>query len=223
MSAVAKYPRVPHLPSSPGVARDDLRLEAANHLAGRLLHFSEKMDGANCCFTREGIFARSHEGPPTHASFDRAKALWAEVRHQIPAGVSLFGEWCYARHSIAYRDLPSYFLVFGVRDEVRRVWLSVADTIGLALGLDLQVVPTLAQYTLPDGPSVERFTAGLIRSAGPTYGDEIEGVVVRLSDEFADADFDRAVAKWVRAGHVRTDEHWMHQPIVPNGLEKGGR
>lgn len=218
-----KYPRIAHLPSSPAEARDDLRLESAGALAGRLLHFSEKMDGSNCCFTREGIFARSHEGPPTHASFNRAKALWAEVRHRIPAGVSLFGEWLYARHSIAYWDLPSYFLIFGARDEVRHVWLSVADTIGLALGLDLQVVPTLAQFKLPDGAAVDRFTAGLIRSAGPTFGDEIEGVVVRVSDEFADADFERSVAKFVRAEHVQTDEHWLHQPIVPNRLARGGR
>ncbi len=221
--SVAKYPRIPHLPCSPSVARDDLRLASADHIAGRLLHFSEKMDGANCCLTRDGVFARSHEGPPTHSSFDRAKALWAAVRHQIPAGVSLFGEWLYARHSIAYRDLPSYFLVFGVRDEVRHVWLSVADTIGLALGLDLQVVPTLAQFAPPDGSAVERLTTSLVRTAGPTYGDEIEGIIVRTADAFADADFERSVAKWVRAGHVQTDEHWLHQPIVPNGLARGGR
>lgn len=27
------------------------------------------------------------------------------------------------------------------------------------------------------------------------------------------------VGKWVRANHVQTDDHWMHQAVVPNKLK----
>ncbi len=31
-------------------------------------------------------------------------------------------------------------------------------------------------------------------------------------------DFQKSVVKWVRKGHVQTDEHWMNRIITPNGL-----
>lgn len=48
----------------------------------------------------------------------------------------------------------------------------------------------------------------------------MEGYVVRTTSGFAFADFDQHLAKWVRPGHVQTDQHWMHQAVVPNGLRR---
>ena len=45
-----------------------------------------------------------------------------------------------------------------------------------------------------------------------------EGYVVRLHDEFKFVDFNKSVCKFVRKGHVQTDEHWMHREIIPNKL-----
>ena len=28
-----------------------------------------------------------------------------------------------------------------------------------------------------------------------------------------------STAKWVRTGHVTTDEHWLSKPLIPNGLK----
>lgn len=217
MSDVAKYPRIPHLPESPGGTKDDDRLTSVDHLVGRRLLFTEKMDGANCCLTREGIFARSHNGPPTHPSFDRAKAVWAAIRYSIPPRVAVFGEWCYAKHSIAYTRLPGFLLVFGVYAEEGDVWWAWAETIGLALRLGLQVVPTLGITDLVGAHHLPMLVSSLRQ---PIYGAETEGLVVRVADEFPNADFSRRIAKWVRAGHVQTDEHWARQPIVPNQLAK---
>ena len=46
-----------------------------------------------------------------------------------------------------------------------------------------------------------------------------EGFVVRVADGFNYNEFDTHVAKWVRAGHVQTDKHWMHQTVQPNKLK----
>ena len=43
--------------------------------------------------------------------------------------------------------------------------------------------------------------------------------MVRLSKSFRYNDFSSCVAKWVRAGHVQTDEHWSSQEIVKNKLK----
>ena len=48
----------------------------------------------------------------------------------------------------------------------------------------------------------------------------MEGYVVRLAGRFAYADFARSVAKWVRSGHVQTDQHWMYAEIIPNQLQQ---
>ena len=49
-------------------------------------------------------------------------------------------------------------------------------------------------------------------------GGSREGVVVRRAGAFPDEVFSRSLAKWVRKGHVQTDEHWMHQAIVAQKL-----
>jgi hypothetical protein len=39
-------------------------------------------------------------------------------------------------------------------------------------------------------------------------GGEREGIVVRNAGLFHNDDFKENVMKWVRYGHVKTDEHW---------------
>ncbi|RLA01627.1 MAG: 2'-5' RNA ligase, partial [Gammaproteobacteria bacterium] len=37
----------------------------------------------------------------------------------------------------------------------------------------------------------------------------VEGYVVRLADSFHRDEFHQSIAKFVRKGHVQTDEHWL--------------
>ena len=46
-----------------------------------------------------------------------------------------------------------------------------------------------------------------------------EGYVIRLKDSFHYDEFGTSVAKFVRANHVQTDQHWRHSAIVPNILK----
>jgi len=52
----------------------------------------------------------------------------------------------------------------------------------------------------------------------PTYATKSEGYVVRWARGFHASEFPRAVAKYVRAGHVQTDDHWLHRKVVRNEL-----
>src|SRR4051794_20704198 len=113
----AKYPRSFHFPWSPGGTNDDKRLSDVSALVGVEIIATEKCDGSNLTYTRESVFARSHSGPPGHPSFDVAKATHGRIGHLISHGISIFCEYCFAVHSIAYGSLPEYSLVFGVRDD----------------------------------------------------------------------------------------------------------
>lgn len=106
-----KYNRTFHVPWSPGATSDDKIASSTDSLLNKLIVITEKMDGSNTSLEREGCFARTHASAPTHPSFDALKALHAVCKWQIPENIQLFGEWCFAVHSIEYIELPHYFFI----------------------------------------------------------------------------------------------------------------
>jgi hypothetical protein len=215
-----KYFRTPHLPYSPGGTNDDKRVANDRHLTGEIV-ITEKMDGSNVCLTRDHLFARSHGHAPTHASFDLLKALHAQAKGWMGEGVSYFGEWCLAKHSIAYNELPSYFLLFGVRDDKTNAWLPWSDVVFLANYHSLNTVPVL--WSGRQVRAVEPLIEDLLEQhpSGMCGADpEIEGVVVRRTGGFHQDDAAANIAKWVRADHVQTDTHWKKNAIVKNRLKQ---
>jgi len=201
-----KYPRTRHLPWSAGATPDDLVAEGLEGFVGQQVVVTEKMDGENTSLYADHLHARSVDGRH-HPSRDWVKGLHGRIAHQIPAGWRLCGENLFAQHSIAYAALPSYFMLFSVWDDDNRC-VSWADTRAWAERLQLQRVPTLYEGV---------FDEAMLRELKPDTHTS-EGYVVRLASSFAYEAFGRSVAKWVRAGHVRSEDHWMHQPIVPNRL-----
>lgn len=215
-----KYFRTPHLPYSPGGTNDDKRLDSDSHLSGDIV-ITEKMDGSNVCLTREHVFARSHGHAPRHASFDPLKALHAQAKGWMGPDASYFGEWCYAKHSVAYSELPSFFLLFGVRDDKTNTWLPWEEVLFLANYHDMATVPVLWSGKLTR--NLEAMVEGFIRDhpTGKCLADpEMEGVVVRRANAFHQDDAKDHIAKWVRADHVQTDIHWKRQAIVKNRVKQ---
>lgn len=217
LAVSAKYPRTFHLPWSPGGTSDDKRLSDVSPLIGVELVITEKCDGSNLTYTRKNVFSRSHSGPPAHASFDLAKATHGRIAHLVSEGISVFCEYCYAVHSIAYETLPDYSLVFGVRDDVELVWWDWDMVAAQASDLGLPTVPVLFRGTVTSEDALRALTERLTAEPS-TFGGAREGVVVRIASQFPDAAFPKSVAKWVRKDHVQTDEHWMHQAIVAQRL-----
>jgi len=217
--ASAKYPRTPHLPWSPGASGTDKRLVDVAHLLDRDLVLTEKLDGSNLTMTREAVFARSHEGAPRHESFNHAKALHARLRHRIAAGWSVFGEYVFAVHSIRYtKRMPSCFFVFGVRDDRSDRWFAWDEVKLVAEDFDLPHVTELMVAEFGDEQTLAATTSALGREPS-AYGPTREGVVARIAEDFAGSDFHLSLAKWVRAGHVQTTEHWTRGPVVRNPCE----
>lgn len=203
-----KYPRTPHLPWSPGVQKDDRISQHVADMMYKNVVVTEKMDGENTTLYSDGIHARSIDSR-SHASRDWIKNLHGMIKACLPHGMRICGENLYAKHSIDYKDLPSYFMVFSIW--MGETCLSWDDTVDLANEFGLQTVPVIYRGLF------DKWCWDCYENA--IRADQ-EGYVVRLDGSFSYTDFDKSVAKYVRKGHVQTDDHWMHRPVVPNKLRR---
>lgn len=216
-----KYNRTYHFPWSPGGTSDDKIATTIDRLIGKHpLVITEKMDGSNTSLEADGCFARTHSGPPAHRSFHGLKALHSIVKNKIPQGVQLFGEWCYAKHSIEYSELPGYFMLFNVREFIgdRAFWMSWAEVKLWAEEIGVPTVPVLFEGSIQTEAELKELVESLMIQPSACGGIR-EGVVVRLSCEFPDSEFSESVMKCVRANHVQTTEHWKNQEIIRNKLK----
>ncbi|MFI6690197.1 RNA ligase family protein [Streptomyces sp. NPDC050433] len=202
------YPRTAHLPWSPGVASDDVRVGDLDGLRGREVVVTEKMDGENTTLYGDGLHARSLDSGH-HPSRAWVKALQGRIGALIPDGTRVCGENMYARHSLAYEDLESWFYGFSVWDGERCLGWDETVRVLRRLGIPVPVV-------LWRGVFDERALRAL--KLDPARQ---EGYVVRTVEGFVREEFGRRLAKWVRPHHVQTDTHWMHAAVVENGLGAG--
>lgn len=206
-----KYPRTPHLPWSPGVGGDDIKLQNSTKFIGKHVVVTEKLDGENTTLYLDHIHARSVNSKQ-HISRNWVKALHGEIAHLIPAGWRVCGENLYAKHSIAYTNLTSYFFVFSIWDETNTC-LSWNETIEWSTLLGLETVPVVYRGVWNES-SIREIRVDL---------ETQEGYVVRNSDNFHYDNFSENMAKWVRKNHVQTDQHWLHAEVIPNQLIEGDK
>jgi hypothetical protein len=205
-----KYPRTYHLPWSKGVTDDDRILTDLSNFHGKKVIVTEKLDGENTTLYKDYIHARSIDSK-SHPTRDRVKAIWASIAHDIPEKWRLCGENMYAKHSIQYTELEAYLYIFSIWDEHNHC-LSWDDTALYTSLLNLHTVPVL--YT---GIFCEKT---LLDIANSLNKDTTEGYVVRLADRFSYQAFRNSVAKFVRANHVTSDNHWLlGKSITPNKLK----
>lgn len=144
-----------------------------------------------------------------HESRNWVKALHASIKNDIPENMRICGENLYAKHSIFYEDLESYFYVFSIwQDDTVLSW---DDTVYWSELLGLITVPVIYRGIWTKDTHKECLSKLNLNKQ--------EGYVVRLASSFKIADFKRSVGKFVRASHVQTDEHWMYSQIVRNKLK----
>lgn len=198
-----KYPRTYHLPWSHPNHRNhptgssDRFLADVDHFAGDEVVITEKMDGENTTIYCDHVHARAIDGA-SHKSQGWVRQFAATIGHELPDGFRVCGENLYARHSIRYADLPSYFLGFAVWERDR------------CLGWD----DTLEWFGLLGVTPVRELFRGLFdvvdwRSlAAETERRSREGYVVRRADTFRFPEFKQAVAKHVRPNHLQTPARW---------------
>lgn len=200
-----KYPRTFHLPWSRSKTDDDKILLTDDMFLNKHVIITEKMDGENTSLYADKLHARSIE-MDSHESRSWIKNFWNTIKHEIPVGWRICGENLYAKHSIYYDNLESYFMGFSIWNE-KNTCLSWTNTMEWFELLNITSVPILYNgiYTGKD--------------CIPTINElKQEGYVIRLHDSFSYGQFKNSIAKCVRKGHVTTDNHWKFSEIIPNKL-----
>lgn len=202
-----KYPRTFHFSWSEALQNDDRQLESDDIFVGKEVVVTEKLDGENTTMHNDKIHARSLSSG-YHPSRNWVKSLHDSFAHEIPDDIRICGENVFAKHSIHYKALTSYFYVFGVY--AGDMCLSWDDTLEYADLFGLKVVPELYR-----GPWDEEIVKACYTGKSK-FGAEQEGYVVRVTHAFPYDQHDKHVGKFVRKGHVQTDQNWMYQQIIPN-------
>lgn len=200
-----KYPRTYHLPYSEGKTSDDKTLKDVKIFEGKNVVVTLKMDGENTTIYSDHIHARSLDSK-NHPSRDWVKSFHGSIKSEIPENFRICGENLYAKHSIPYENLESYFYCFSIWENDKCLSWEQTCQYGEILGLTM--VPVIYQ-----GSFIKNIHDYFI-----PFAKEHEGYVIRLEDSFYYDDFNKSVAKYVRKNHVQTNQHWMHNQIVPNKL-----
>lgn len=217
MSEFFRFPHTPHIAwLASGTPRDDkvLSLDEVEKLLAGDVVIEEKLDGANLGFSLgpDGTLRVQSRGqyllPPFTGQFAQL-GKWMDVHQDglfdtLTESLIVFGEWCAARHSLAYDQLPDWWLMFDVYDrDAKRFW-STARRNKLAVALGVSLVPCLYQG---------RVTMAQLK--GWAFGEtsrfrqgDAEGVVVRSED----AMWLQQRAKLVRANFTQAiTQHWRHR------------
>jgi len=192
-----KYPRTKHFTWSESINKDDDVLYDLSVFEDKNVIVTEKMDGENATIYPNGYFhARSVTGN-SHPSQSWLKNFVQGFCFDIPTGWRICGENLYARHSIKYNDLESYFQVFSIWNEHNECikWDEMLEYCEL---LGLTPVPILWQGI---------FDQDEIHQAFLNKRNASEGYVVRLEEKFHYTEFQTSIAKYVRANHITEERH----------------
>lgn len=204
-----KYGRTYHLPWSLGVSDDDKVMKDLSTLEGAEVVITEKLDGENTTIHCQGTHARSTDSK-FHPSRSWMRAYAAQISGNLGENERIVGEYLYARHSIQYDELDTYFYGFAwIVDGVFQDW---DLTVARFEELGIQTVPVLYRGVF-DVKTAQDIAKNLDFNRQ-------EGYVVRTVQEYSELQMPLHMGKFVRRNHVQTNQHWMFAEIVKNKLKE---
>lgn len=101
------------MPWSDSKTSDDKILDSTKCFNKQFVVCTEKLDGECTTMYRDYIHARSIYSN-NHESQTWVKKMHSSIKHLIPENYRICGENMYAKHSIKYDHLTSYFYVFAI-------------------------------------------------------------------------------------------------------------
>ena len=218
-----KFPHTPHLLwLGQGAPRDDKLLappEAIDFLSGQVI-VEEKVDGANLGLSLDPSGRLRAQSRGNYLAPGRSHAQWnllwpwlaerrAALEEGLQSGLMLFGEWCFARHSVPYDALPDWFLAFDIFEIQSRCFWSVERRNQWLQGRDIAPIPEVSRGRFQKNqipPLLGPSTLGRV---------PMEGIYLRR---------ERAGNLEARAKVVsitfkqQIEEHWTRRPVTPNQL-----
>lgn len=179
----------------------------------------EKVDGANLgiSFDAAGNIRAQNRGSYLHfpnAGQWKKLVEWLAPRtdvlfEQLSNRYILFGEWCYARHSVEYNQLPDWFLGFDIYDKHATHFLSSNRRDNIFRSIGICQVPKVDQgnFTIPELSN--------LLSESQLSNTPMEGLYLRYDQ----GDWLAMRAKLVRPTFIQSvEQHWSRSGIKPNKL-----
>lgn len=214
---INKYPRTLHLPFSPEIHSDDkvMNLKDVENILNQEYVVLEKMDGQNNCLkglntnngNYGGVFARTHT-QETQLPWDSYLINWYhQNKYNLKDDNWYFIENLFAEHSIVYEKLDTYMFLFNIYNNKTNIMLSWNDIELEANRLGLRTPEVIKICKFNSLKEIENLLNNEIKKPSK-YGNNREGFVIRPLNEFNISNFSNLVFKYVRNGHVQTDEHW---------------
>ena len=188
------------------------------------LIIEEKVDGANLgiSFDTDGNIRAQNRGCYLHLPNSgqwKNLAGWLAPRmdtffDNLGDRYILFGEWCYAHHSVIYDRLPDWFLGFDIYDKQVGNFLAVGMRDKLFRKIQVEHVPfiTRGRFTLAEIKS--------LLSRSKLGNQPAEGICIRYESD----DYLVNRAKLVRPSFIQEmGQHWSRSGIRKNRLGSGVR
>lgn len=206
-----KFPSTPYIETDIHIKRSDkiLRQDEVETILSQPVWIEEKIDGANLgiSFNGNGDLQLQNRGSYLLQPFE---GQWKPLKNWLSCHETkifdvltdqyiLFGEWCYAKHSIDYNALPDWFIAFDIFDKEQERFLSVKQRKKYLSQMEIKEVPQLGYgiYHIEE----------LFQFVGKSkYGDEsCEGIYIRQDEK----EYLKYRAKMVRGAFKQNiTGHW---------------
>lgn len=224
------FPRTQHLPLEPNATSDDRvasEREMKDFLAQPHVYIQEKIDGANSGIAlynghplvrnRNHILNKAYAPRKTPAQ-TQFSAIWTwfytnqkkleKLEKKLGFLPSVYGEWLFAQHVIAYDKLPDWFIAYDIYDHERKLFIDPNDAIEALKSVGFATAPNLAVdvrntselLALRDGPSAFADTPR-------------EGIYLKSSDGLKVTGRFKMVAPW-----YKSDDDWNKKALTKNKL-----
>lgn len=218
-----KFPRTPHIFVLPGInIRNDkvLASKEADDFFHNIISVEEKVDGANVGFSIDendtlkiqnrgnylSIGEHPQFGPIWNWGYERINLF---VKH-LEKRYILFGEWCFAQHSIHYSALPQWLLGFDIYDKTQKRFLARSARDLIFKKLDVIAVPLIGEKTFSKNDLIR-----IVEQRYSQLGGKLEGIYLRLE---SDSQLLKR-AKLVRQDFIQDiDNHWSNRILKTNDL-----
>lgn len=220
-----KFPRTPHLlwlglgnPRDDKVLSDSERASFLEHP----LKIEEKVDGANLGLHVEqngNILAQNRgtllESGRTDPQFEPFWG-WLSARREalistLADRYALYGEWCFARHSVFYSTLPDWFLGFDVLDAAAGFFLDTEKRGNIFERLNIVPVPAIAQGYFSEKALIDM----LKKTASRLGAQKAEGLYLRREE--GGRVTGRAKLVYPEF-HANLKEHWSRRSLEKNRI-----
>ncbi len=221
-----KFPKTPYLvQTSTNLSRDDkvLLFHEAQIFFNEPVIIEEKVDGTNLGFSisENGKILVQNRGSyissDHHQQYKKLDLWIADHYHALVNLLMdeniLYGEWCYAKHSIEYDFLPAWFLAFDIYDHKVGKFLSTKKRSSILEGTGIAEVPLICE-TLISKDDINH----LINHRSALYNGPVEGLYLRIEDNEG---YLVRRAKVVRSEFSQAiEKHWSKTNLIVNRLQR---